>query len=147
MLTDERVLFIERHGYVNLYKPSEAPPRVRRIATIPVSTKYADSSQAEDGLLGLAADPHFATNGWIYLYFSPAGPDAKNVLARFTMIGDSLDLASQKVLLEIPVQRRACCHTGGSIAFDAQGNLYLSTGDNTNPFKVNYAPIDERADR
>ena len=40
-------------------------------ATIPGSTKYADSSNAEDGLLGLAADPNFATNGWLYLYYSP----------------------------------------------------------------------------
>jgi cytochrome c len=147
VLPDERVLFIERHGYVNLYKPSEASPRVRRIATIPVSTKYADSSQAEDGLLGLAADPNFAANGWIYMYYSPAGPDAKNVLARFTMTGDSLDLASKKVLLEIPTQRLQCCHTGGSIAFDAQGNLYVSTGDNSNPFATAYAPIDERPGR
>src|SRR6266550_2397803 len=61
VLPGGRVLFIERHGFVNLYK--EATRRVKRIATIPVSTKYADSSQAEDGLLGLAADPHFATNG------------------------------------------------------------------------------------
>jgi len=147
VLPDERVLFIERHGYVNLYKPSEASPRVRRIATIPVSTKYADSSQAEDGLLGLAADPNFAANGWVYMYYSPAGPDAKNVLARFTLTGDSLDLASKKVLLEIPTQRLQCCHTGGSIAFDPQGNLYLSTGDNSNPFASGYAPIDERPGR
>jgi cytochrome c len=145
VLPDERVLFIERHGYVNLYKPGQTG--VRRIATIPVSTKYADSSQAEDGLLGLAADPKFAANGWVYMYYSPAGPDAKNVLARFTMTGDSLDLASKKVLLEIPVQRLQCCHTGGSIAFDAQGNLYLSTGDNSNPFATAYAPIDERPGR
>ena len=145
VLPDERVLFIERPGYVNLYTPSDG--RVRRIATIPVSTKYADSSQAEDGLLGLAADPNFAGNGWIYMYFSPAGPEAKNVLARFTMRGDSLDLGSQKVVLEIPTQRRACCHTGGSIAFDAQGNLYLSTGDNSNPFASGYAPLDERPGR
>jgi len=145
VLPDERVLFIERHGYVNLYKPSDG--RVRRIATIPVSTKYADSSQAEDGLLGLAADPNFATNGWLYMYYSPAGPVAKNVLARFTLQGDSLDLASQKVILEIPVQRLACCHTGGSIAFDRAGNLYLSTGDNSNPFASGYAPIDERPGR
>ncbi len=145
VLPDERVLFIERHGYVNLYKPSGGG--VRRIATIPVSTKYADSSQAEDGLLGLAADPNFATNGWLYMYFSPAGPDAKNVLARFTLVGDSLDLATQKVLLEIPTQRRACCHTGGSITFDASGNLYLSTGDNSNPFATKYAPLDERPGR
>ena len=145
VLPDERVLFIERHGAVNLYRP--ATRRVKKLATIAVSTKYTDSSQAEDGLLGLAADPGFATNGWIYLYYSPAGPEPKNVLARYTMRGDSLDLASRRVLLDVRVQREKCCHTGGSIAFDRQGNLYLSTGDNSNPFATGYAPIDERPGR
>ena len=145
VLPDERVLFVERGGAVNLYTP--ASQRYTRIATIPVSMKYTDSSQAEDGLLGLAADPAFATNGWIYMFYSPAGPDAKNVLARYTMKGDSLDLASAKIVLEVPVQREKCCHTGGSIAFDARGNLYVSTGDNTNPFAIGYAPIDERPGR
>jgi cytochrome c len=145
VLPGDRVLFIERHGYVNLYSP--ATGRVRRIATIPVSTKYADSSQAEDGLLGLTADPNFPTNGWVYMYYSPAGPESKNVLARFQMKGDSLDLASKKILLEIPTQRLKCCHTGGSIAFDTKGNLYMSTGDNSNPFASGYAPVDERPGR
>ena len=145
VLPGERVLFIERRGAVNLYTPSDG--RTRRIATIPVSTKYTDSSQAEDGLLGLAADPNFATNGWVYMFYSPAGADAKNVLARFTMTGDALDLSSKRVVLDIPVQRLACCHTGGSIAFDRAGNLYLSTGDNSNPFASGYAPIDERPGR
>ena len=63
------------------------------------------------------------------------------------MKGDSLDLASRVILLEVPVQRDECCHTGGSIAFDRQGNLYVSTGDNTNPFATGYAPIDERPGR
>ncbi len=145
VLPDERVLFIERHGFVNLYTPANG--RVRRIATIPVSTKYADSSQAEDGLLGLAADPGFASNGWIYMYYSPAGPEPKNVLARYHMVRDSLDLSSKKVLLEVGTQRLKCCHTGGSIAFDGKGNLYMSTGDNSNPFATGYAPIDERPGR
>src|SRR6266480_6066748 len=145
VLPDERVLFIERHGFVNLYTPANG--RVRRIATIPVSTKYADSSQAEDGLLGLAADPGFASNGWIYMYYSPAGPEPKNVLARYHMVRDSLDLSSKKVLLEVGTQRLKCCHTGGSIAFDSKGNLYMSTGDNSNPFATGYAPIDERPER
>ncbi len=145
VLPGGRVLFIERHGFVNLYK--EATKRVKRIATIPVSTKYADSSQAEDGLLGLAADPNFAKNSWVYMYYSPAGPDSKNVLARFHMKGDSLELTSKKILLEIPTQRLKCCHTGGSIAFDNKGNLYMSTGDNSNPFATGYAPIDERPER
>lgn len=145
VLPGERVLFIERHGYVNLYSP--ATGRVKRIGTIPVSTKYADSSQAEDGLLGLAADPNFATNGWIYVYYSPAGPEPKNVLARYQMTGDSLDPGSRKILLEVGTQRLKCCHTGGSIAFDGKGNLYVSAGDNSNPFATGYAPIDERPGR
>ena len=145
VLPDERVLFVERHGAVNLYVP--ASKRYTKIATIPVSTKYADSSEAEDGLLGLAADPNFATNHWVYMYYSPAGPEPRNVLARYTLNGDSLDLASAKVVLEVATQREKCCHTGGSIAFDGQGNLYLSTGDNTNPFATGYAPIDERPGR
>jgi cytochrome c len=145
VLPDERVLFIERRGAVNLYTP--ATRRYTRIATIPVSTKYANDKEAEDGLLGLAADPSFASNGWIYMYYSPAGPDPKNVLARYVMKGDSLDLASGKIILEVPVQRAECCHTGGSIAFDGHGNLYVSTGDNTNPFATGYAPIDERPGR
>src|SRR4051812_743833 len=145
VLPDERVLFIERHGYVNLYTPANG--RTRRIATIPVSNKYTDSSQAEDGLLGLAADPHFASNGWIYMYYSPAGAEPKNVLARFHMRGDSLELESKKIVLEVGTQRLKCCHTGGSIAFDAKGNLYMSTGDNSNPFASGYAPVDERPGR
>ena len=144
-LPDGRVLFVERRGGVHLYTPANG--RVRRIATIPVSTKYADSSQAEDGLLGLAADPSFARNGWVYMYYSPAGPEAKNVLARFQMKGDALDLTSRKIILEVGTQRLKCCHTGGSIAFDRNGNLYLSTGDNSNPFATGYAPIDERPGR
>jgi len=145
ILPNDRVLFVERHGAVKLYTP--ANKRVSTIATIKVSSKYADSSEAEDGLLGLAADPGFAKNGWVYMYYSPAGPAAKNVLARFTMKGDSLDMSSERIMLEIPVQRDQCCHTGGSMTFDAKGNLFLSTGDNTSPRATGYAPIDERPDR
>ncbi len=145
VLPDERVLFIERGGRVRLYSP--ATEQVTQIATIPVSTRYTDGSIAEDGLLGLAIDPAFEDNGWVYLYYSPAGDEPKNVLARYRMQGDALDLGSEQLLLEVPVQRDQCCHTGGSIAFDADGNLYLSTGDNTNPHGTGYAPIDERPGR
>ena len=101
----------------------------------------------EDGLMGLNKDPNFAINQWIYMYYSdPEGP--KNVLARFTMRGDTLLLKSKKILLEVNTQREECCHTGGSIAWDKNGNLYLSTGDNTNPHASNgYSPSDERPGR
>lgn len=149
VLKDGRVLFIERRGRVKMYKPATKQTKI--IATIPVSTKYTDKegkvTEGEDGLLGLTQDPKFEQNHWIYLYYSQAGAEAKNILTRYELRGEELVLASRKVLLEIPTQREQCCHTGGSMAFDAQGNLFLSTGDNTSPRATNYAPIDERPDR
>ncbi|MEP7129195.1 MAG: PQQ-dependent sugar dehydrogenase, partial [Chitinophagales bacterium] len=44
---------------------------------------------------------------------------------------DKLVQGSEKVLLEIPTQREVCCHTGGGMTWDAQGNLYLTVGNNT----------------
>jgi cytochrome c len=149
VLNDGRILFIERHGAVRLYNLQTKT--LKTIATIPVSTLYnpknGKSDEAEDGLMGLNKDPNFAQNHWIYLFYS--APEAsKNVLARFELIGDELVMSSKKVLLEIPVQRDECCHTGGSIAWDKAGNLYLSTGDNTNPHGSNgFSPTDERAGR
>ncbi|GAB3162830.1 PQQ-dependent sugar dehydrogenase [Telluribacter humicola] len=149
VLPDERVLLIERHGAVRLYSP--ATGQLKTIATIPVSTKYKDrdgsETEAEDGLLGMNIDPDFATNGWIYLYYSPEGTEPKNILTRYQLKGDNLVLSSKKILLEVPVQREQCCHTGGSIDWDREGNLYLSTGDNTSPRATLYAPIDEREGR
>lgn len=149
ILPDERVLFIERHGQVQLYSP--ITKQVKTIATIPVSTKYKDKegheTEAEDGLLGINIDPDFEKNHWIYLYYSPAGNDPKNILTRYDLKGDELVISSKKVLLEVPVQREQCCHTGGSIDWDRDGNLYLSTGDNTSPRATLYAPIDERPER
>ncbi|KMS73290.1 glycosyl hydrolase, partial [Streptomyces leeuwenhoekii] len=54
----------------------------------------------------------------------------------------------EKKILDVPTSRGMCCHVGGDIDFDAQGNLYLSTGDDSNPFQSDgYTPIDERANR
>ncbi len=148
VLNDGRILFIERHGAVRLYNTQTK--KLKTIATIPVSTQYKDkegkTSEAEDGLLGLNKDPNFATNHWIYLYYSDPNK-SQNILTRYTLAGDVLDLTSKKVLLEVPTQREQCCHTGGSIAWDKDGNLFLSTGDNTSPRATTYSPSDERPDR
>ncbi|MEJ0103985.1 MAG: PQQ-dependent sugar dehydrogenase [Bacteroidota bacterium] len=149
VLDANRVLYIERKGKIWLY--DNAVKKKKLVATIPVSTKYTDKagkkSEAEDGLLGIAADPDFITNKWIYLYYSPAGTESKNVLARFEFSNNKLSIASKKIVLEVPTQREQCCHTGGGITFDGNNNLYLSTGDNTSPRATSYSPIDERKGR
>ena len=144
---DGRVFYAQRDGTVKMIKPGAKAGIV--IATLPVFTGL------EDGLLGITLDPNFDKNGWVYLNRSLPEiiKDAKTGgkagiirVARFTLKGDALDLTSEKTILEVQTQRETCCHVGGSLAFDKDGNLYMSVGDNTNPFDSDgYSPSDERA--
>ncbi|MEU6440856.1 ThuA domain-containing protein [Streptomyces sp. NPDC047046] len=137
---DGRVFYAEYGGKVKIHKPAGD---VLTAATVDVYTG------GEDGLTGLALDPDFATNHWLYLMYSPAGgsEDIARV-SRFTVSGDTLDKASEKVVMKIPSSRQSPepGHTGGYITFGPNGNLYIGTGDDTEPFRSDgYAPIDERA--
>ncbi len=139
LLPDGRPIWIERGGAIHLYDP-EMEARTK-IAQLEVWTEF------EDGLLGLALDPDFATNHWMYLYYSPVGEASVNRLARFQFTGNGIDLASEQVILEVGTDRNKCCHSGGSIEFGGTGLLHLSIGDNTNPFESDgYAPIDDTRD-
>ncbi|WP_020521519.1 ThuA domain-containing protein [Catelliglobosispora koreensis] len=136
---DGRVFYIERDGRVQIILPAGGTVTA---ATLPVFTGN------EDGLLGIRLDPNFASNGFIYLYYSPNTGGPRNQISRFTVSGNSLSLSTEAVLLQVTTQRNTCCHAGGSMTFDAAGNLYLATGDNTNPFESDgYSPLDERSGR
>jgi glucose/arabinose dehydrogenase/PKD repeat protein/type 1 glutamine amidotransferase len=140
VVPDGRVFYAERGGRVKIFRPQNS--------SIVVAGQLSVFTQLEDGLLGLTLDPGFATNNWLYLFYSPSGATPKQHISRFTMVGDTLDLSSEKVLLVIPTQRDQCCHSGGSLTFGPGGNLFISLGDNTNPFESSgYAPIDERPGR
>jgi cytochrome c len=137
---DGRVLYIDRLGDVKVIRPNGGGT---------VTAGHLDVFTAnESGLLGMALDPQFDTNHWVYLYHSPSAT-AVDRLSRFTLNGDTLDPASERVVLDVPVQRDECCHHGGGMVFDkATGDLWLANGDNTNPFASDgYTPIDERPGR
>lgn len=102
----------------------------------------------EDGLLGIALDPDFAKNQRLFLFYS--APDVIACrLSRFTLKDGKIDPASELKLLEIPTERtNRVCHLGGSVEFGPDGLLYVSIGDNTNPFEsAGVAPIDDRDGR
>ena len=137
---DGRVFYIERDGRVQIVKPDTG--------TTVTALDLDVFTGSEEGLIGIRLDPDFATNGWVYLYWSPNDGIARNVLSRFTVTGDAISVASEERVLEVVTQRNTCCHAGGSMVFDSAGNLYLSTGDNTNPFESDgFNPIDERPGR
>ena len=78
-----------------------------------------------------------------------SGPNANYILlSRFKFEQGQLKVNTEQEIIRVGVDRGLCCHVGGKIQFDGEGNVYLSTGDDTNPFQSSgYTPIDDRANR
>jgi cytochrome c len=135
---NEDVLIAERDGALKIWK---AGGDVVTAGTLPVFTGN------EDGLLGVILDPGFASNSWVYLLYTARNADEQR-LSRFELKNDKLVMASEKVVLKIPEDREDCCHVAGGLDFDAQKNLFISVGDNSDPFQSDgYSPIDSRPGR
>src|SRR6201991_4777934 len=138
---DGRAFYIERDGRLMLWKPDTR--QTVQAGKVPVTTSQ------ENGLLGLQLAPDFAFSKWVYLFYSQL-PDntLTQVVSRFKMVGDTLDLSSEQKVLPFNHQTAQCCHSSGSLYFGPDGSLYISAGDNTNPFDSDgYNPIDERTGR
>jgi glucose/arabinose dehydrogenase len=91
-----------------------------------VSGRLISDPGNEEGLLGLAFSPDFASDGRVYLYYT-AGDPRRSVLSRFNVVGGAIDLGSETVLLEVP--QPFANHNGGQIAFGPDGHLYVALGD------------------
>ena len=145
------ILVAQRRGEILHY--NNATGELKEIIKLDVYWKAeVQGVNAEEGLMGLQKDPNYASNNWVYVFYSPTGEQEINRLSRFKFANGVWDMASEQIILELYSQRNICCHTGGSIAFDAEGNLFLSTGDNSTPFNQQgskytlngYAPLDGR---
>lgn len=140
MAKDGRVFFTELSGNLSVFNSKTNEHKL--VHRFPVVMKGGT------GLIGITLDPDFDQNHWMYLYYSPPieGEPIYFNLSRFTVRdNNTLDLESEKILLRVPVQINSGSHHGGSLAFDKDKNLFLSTGDGTTPFPSDgYAPLDER---
>jgi glucose/arabinose dehydrogenase len=98
----------------------------------PFVTLTVDAT-GERGLLGIAFDPNFATNNFLYLYYTVTSTPRHNRVGRFTANGDVVVPGSELAILDLENLSSATNHNGGAIHFGPDGKLYVATGENAAP--------------
>jgi glucose/arabinose dehydrogenase len=117
---DGRIFVCQQGGALRVVKNGALLPT-------PFVTLTVNSS-GERGLLGIAFDPDFTTNQYVYVYYTNPSP-LRNRISRFTANGDVAVPGSEVILVELdPLS--ASNHNGGAIHFGPDGKLYAAVGDN-----------------
>lgn len=124
---DGRVFIAEMNsGEIRLYKPGASGTTLA--GTVP--SRFDN----EDGLLGVTLHPRFAQNGFLFAIYTTKNTTApSHVLYRYKVTGDAIDIAGGVKVLEINRIPNGKWHAGGGLAWDADENLIIGTGDDTNP--------------
>jgi glucose/arabinose dehydrogenase len=125
---DGRIFITEQTGHLLVWKPGAATPA--RVLELHVTDYW------ERGLIGLALDPAFPRVPHLFLLYVTDRPFVHHVLSRFTVHGDTVEAASEKVLFEGDDQARLggtvpAGHQGGPLRFGPQGKLFVSIGEQT----------------
>jgi glucose/arabinose dehydrogenase len=123
---DGRIFVCEQAGTLRLIKNDT-------LLSTPVLNVSVDPTW-ERGLLGIALDPDFSNNQYIYLYYTAVSPTVHNRLSRFTLSGDVAIPGSETVLLDLfDLISPFAIHNGGAIHFGFDGKLYVAVGENNFP--------------
>ena len=120
---DGRLFVLEQGGNVRIVKNGVVLPQ-------PFVTLNVNSS-GERGLLGIAFDPSFSTNNFIYLYYT-LSMASHNRISRFTANGDVSVAGSELQVLNLDPLGSATNHNGGTMQFGPDGKLYVGVGENAN---------------
>jgi glucose/arabinose dehydrogenase len=121
---DGRIFVCQQTGELRVIKNGAVLPAPFLTLTV--------NSVSERGLLGVAFDPNYATNRFVYVYYTATTPAIHNRVSRFTANSANEDLAvagSEVVILELE-NLSAGNHNGGAIHFGPDGKLYIATGEN-----------------
>lgn len=123
---DGRIFVAEQSGNVRIIKNNT-------LLTTPFVTIPVDS-RGERGLVGIAVDPDFMTNKYIYVYYTSNVAPIRNRISRFTATTDVTTFASETVILNLETLSSALIHNGGALHFGPDGKLYVAVGENADTF-------------
>lgn len=119
---DGRIFVTQKGGAVRIIKNGAT------LSTPFLSLQTA--SEGDQGLIGIALDPNFATNHYVYLHYVNSDP-LEIRISRFTASGDTAIAGSEQILLKSN-QPAGLIHHGGTLRFGPDGKLWISMGDNGN---------------
>ncbi len=119
---DGRIFVCQQGGALRVIKNGVLLPT-------PFMTLVVDPA-GERGLLGIAFDPNFATNNFLYVYYTVPSTPRHNRVSRFTANGDVVVPGSETIILELNNLTTASNHNGGALHFGPDGKLYIATGEN-----------------
>ena len=119
---DGRIFVCQQGGALRVIKNGVLLPT-------PFMTLVVDPA-GERGLLGIAFDPNFASNNFLYVYYTVPIEPRHNRVSRFTANGDVVVPGSETIILELNNLTLASNHNGGAIHFGPDGKLYIATGEN-----------------
>jgi glucose/arabinose dehydrogenase len=120
----DHALLLTKDGLIR--RVSMTDPSAQPAPFLDIRDRLITNPGQEEGLLGLAYAPDYATSGAFYLYYS-AGDPRRVVISRFRAAGNVANASSERVLIEIgePFSN----HNGGALAFGPDGYLYIGVGD------------------
>ena len=121
---DGRIFVCQQTGQLRVIKNGA-------LVATPFVTLNVDPS-GERGLLGVAFDPNFSSNQFVYVYYTVPSTPRHNRVSRFTANGDVAVSGSEVILLELDSLSSATNHNGGAIHFGPDGKLYIAVGENAN---------------
>ncbi|HEY0727870.1 MAG TPA: PQQ-dependent sugar dehydrogenase, partial [Pyrinomonadaceae bacterium] len=124
---DGRIFVCQQSGELRVIKNGAVLPTPFTTLTV--------NSVGERGLLGVAFDPNYATNRFVYVYYTATTPTVHNRVSRFTANASNEDVAvagSELVILDLE-SLSATNHNGGAIHFGPDGKLYIAVGENAVP--------------
>lgn len=122
---DGRMFIQELLGRVRVVQPGQTQPDPNPVIVIPnVAIGIGDTGQ---GALSITLDPNFASNGYMYVFYTPKNPP-RDRLSRFTVVGNYANPNSETIIYQDDVDRGSW-HLGGGVAFGPDDKIYLAIGD------------------
>lgn len=121
---DGRIFICQQGGALRVVKNNA-------LLATPFVTLTVDST-GERGLLGVALDPDFLINKFLYVYYTATTPSVHNRISRFTANGDVAAAGSELVLMDLETLS-ATNHNGGALHFGKDRRLYAAVGENAVP--------------